>query len=136
MLKRCKYWLRSLSQVYISCFGHPIMFHPKTYCSCPPKVYCLSESIQAPQALCSMFVCIAGASHQDVACTHAPLNLCLWFAASSTESEQLGTRKWEEGVSQGWEDGADCIEAPPCSCTLAGIHLTILLVCFTLHQAN
>lgn len=60
----------------------------------------------------------------------------MWFAASSTESEQLGTRKWEEGVSQGWEDGADGIDAPHCSRTLAGIHPTTLLVCYTLHQAN
>jgi len=136
--------LQILAEVTFSGIRHlmlwpPHHFHPNTDCSCPPTVYCLSESIQTPQALCSMFVCIAGASHQDVACTqqtHAPLTLCLWFAASSTESEQLGTRKWEEGVSQGWEDGADCIEAPPCSCTLAGIHPTILLVCYTLHQAN
>ncbi|KAL0027082.1 hypothetical protein WJX79_004219 [Trebouxia sp. C0005] len=46
------------------------------------------------------------------------------FSASSTESEQLGTKKWEEGVSRGWEDDTDCVEASPCGCfpTPAGEH--------------
>ena len=64
-------------------------------------------------------------------CTHASLNLCSRFAASSTESQQLGARKWEEGVSQQWEDHTDCVEAPRRSCfpTSAGMHPTILLAC-------
>ncbi len=70
--------------------------------------------------------------------THASLNLCSWFAASSTESEQLGARKWEEGMSRGLQDDTDCVEAPPCNCfpTPAGLHPTISLVCYTLHQAK
>ncbi len=68
----------------------------------------------------------------------APVTLCSWCAASSTESEQLGRRKWKEGVSRGWEDYTDCVEAPPCSCvpTPAGMRFTILLVFYTPHQAN
>lgn len=88
------------------------------------------------QHVCLHRRCLSSRCCLYTADTHAPLSLRLWFAASSTESEQLGTRKWEEGVSQGWEDGADGIDAPHCSRTLAGIHPTTLLVCYTLHQAN